>query len=182
MLNFFWNLRFKETKTSERWDWEPQILVSPFRPIHYISLFTHKKNKKTKIKRIKYLKGTSFWHNIITKPIQFPIFNTLFNPKNCIKCKIDTKEKYKDIKYIFERERERTSNNRDAHVSVAINKNVHRVFERLMIQQQRCYVLKHYSYTQKRLKKFKKTKKPQYNIHTRIFTLKVIRRKTKIKK
>jgi len=167
MLNFFWNSGFKETKTSERWDWEPPILVSPFRPIHYISLFTHRKNKKTKTKRIKYLKGTSFWHNIITSPIHFPIFNTLFNQKNCIKCEIDTKEKYKDIKYIFkregererERERERTSNNRDAHVSVAINKNVHRVLERLMIQQQRCYVLKHYSYTQKSLKKFKKTKK-----------------------
>lgn len=48
-----------------------------------------------------------------------------------------------------------TSNNRNAHVSVAIDKYVHGVFKRLVIQQQRRYILKHYPCSPPNLKKEK---------------------------
>lgn len=45
-----------------------------------------------------------------------------------------------------ERERKITSNNRDVHVPVPIDKNVDSVLECLVVQQQSRYVLKHYSW------------------------------------
>lgn len=60
-----------------------------------------------------------------------------------------------------------TSNNRNAHVSVAIDKYVHGVFKRLVIQQQRRNILKHYPCSPPNLKKRKMTMKKTQNRKTK---------------
>lgn len=63
------------------------------------------------------------------------------------------------------RRRLRTCNNRNAHVFVSLHKNVHCVFEYFVVQKQRGYILKHYTYNYiNKNKKQKQIKKNACNL------------------